>query len=311
MTLIEALHIKDKQKSQAEERAEARTRELYKAVPSLAEVDKRLAESGPAMVKAALSGDPAALEEIKQTNLQLQEQRRELLTSHGFRPDEDAPVYTCAECSDTGYVGQKVCTCVRKEITLSAYTASGLGKGLIDKTLDNFLLRYYDGEDKDRMATVLEKCKGYVKNFTPESPSLLFMGKTGLGKTHLSAAIAGAVAAKGYRVVYETSQKLFDTYESARFGRENAPDTEKYETCDLLLIDDLGAECGSQYTAATFFNLLNTRLMENKPTLINTNLNRAQLEKNYGERVLSRLLGEFRVLLFAGKDVRMQKLAER
>jgi DNA replication protein DnaC len=78
-----------------------------------------------------------------------------------------------------------------------------------------------------------------------------------------------------------------------------------------LLIDDLGAECGSQYTAATFFNLLNTRLMENKPTLINTNLNRAQLEKNYGERVLSRLLGEFRVLLFAGKDVRMQKLAER
>ena len=311
MTLIEALHIKDKQKSQAEERAEARTRELYKAVPSLAEVDKRLAESGPAMVKAALSGDPAALEEIKQTNLQLQEQRRELLTSHGFRPDEDAPVYTCAECSDTGYVGQKVCTCVRKEITLSAYTASGLGKGLIDKTFDNFLLRYYDGEDKDRMATVLEKCKGYVKNFTPESPSLLFMGKTGLGKTHLSAASAGAVAAKGYRVVYETSQKLFDTYESARFGRENAPDTEKYETCDLLLIDDLGAECGSQYTAATFFNLLNTRLMENKPTLINTNLNRAQLEKNYGERVLSRLLGEFRVLLFAGKDVRMQKLAER
>ena len=311
MTLIEALHIKDKQKTQAEERAEARTRELYKAVPSLAEVDKRLAESGPAMVKAALSGDPAALEEIKQTNLQLQEQRRELLTSHGFRPDEDAPVYTCAECSDTGYVGQKVCTCVRKEITLSAYTASGLGKGLVDKTFDNFFLRYYDGEDKDRMATVLEKCKGYAKNFTPESPSLLFMGKTGLGKTHLSAAIAGAVAAKGYRVVYETSQKLFDTYEAARFGRENAPDTEKYESCDLLLIDDLGAECGSQYTAATFFNLLNTRLMENKPTLINTNLNRAQLEKNYGERVLSRLLGEFRVLLFAGKDVRMQKLAER
>jgi hypothetical protein len=127
----------------------------------------------------------------------------------------------------------------------------------------------------------------------------------------VSAAIAAGVAAKGYRVLYETSQKLFDTYESARFGRDNAPDTEKYESCDLLLIDDLGAECGSQYTAATFFNLLNTRLMENKPTLINTNLNRAQLEKNYGERVLSRLLGEFRVLLFAGKDVRLQKLSER
>ena len=311
MTLIEALHIKDKQKSQAEERAEARTRELYKAVPGLAEVDKRLSESGPAMVKAALSGDPAALEEIKQVNLQYQEQRRGLLVSHGFRADEDAPVYTCAECSDTGYVGQKVCTCVRKEITLSAYTASGLGKGLIDKTFDSFSMQYYQGEDRARMEKNLAACKEYVASFTPDSKSLLFMGKTGLGKTHLSAAIAAGVAAKGYRVLYETSQKLFDTYESARFGRDNAPDTEKYESCDLLLIDDLGAECGSQYTAATFFNLLNTRLMENKPTLINTNLNRAQLEKNYGERVLSRLLGEFRVLLFAGKDVRLQKLSER
>lgn len=311
MTLLEALHIKDKQRNQAEEQAEAKSRRLYAELPELADVDKRLAESGPAMVKAALSGDPAALEEIKQANLKLQVMRRDLLVSHGYRPDEDAPVYTCAECSDTGYVGQKTCMCVRKEITLSAYVSAGLGKGLIDKTFDNFSLQYYTGEDRARMEKNLAACKDYVATFTPESKPMLFMGKTGLGKTHLSAAIAGAVAAKGYRVIYETSQKLFDTYEAARFGRDNAPDTEKYEACDLLLIDDLGAECGSQYTAATFFNLLNTRLMENKPTLINTNLNRAQLEKNYGERVLSRLLGEFRVLLFAGKDVRLQKLAER
>jgi len=51
--------------------------------------------------------------------------------------------------------------------------------------------------------------------------------------------------------------------------------------------------------------------MEGKPTVINTNLNRPQLEKTYGERVLSRLLGEFRVLLFTGSDVRMQKLSEK
>ena len=311
MTLLEALHIKDKQRSQAEEQAEARSRKLYAELPQLEEVDKKLAESGPAMIKAALSRDPSALEEVKKANLELQAMRRDILTSNGYRPDEDAPVYTCAVCADTGYVGEKVCFCVRKEITLSAYISAGLGKGLVDKTFDNFSLQYYTGEDRARMEKNLAACKEYVANFTPESKPVLFMGKTGLGKTPLSAAIAGGVAAKGYRVIYETSQKLFDTYESARFGRENAPDTEKYESCDLLLIDDLGAECGSQYTAATFFNLLNTRLMQNKPTLINTNLNRAQLEKNYGERVLSRLLGEFRVLLFAGKDVRMQKLAEK
>jgi len=179
----------------------------------------------------------------------------------------------------------------------------------MDKSFENFSLQYYSGEDRTRMETILASCKKYAQTFDDNARSLLFMGKTGLGKTHLSAAIAGAVAMKGYRVLYETSQKLFDTYEAARFGRENAPDTDKYVNCDLLIIDDLGAECGSQYTAATFFNLLNTRLIEGKPILINTNLNRPQLEKAYGERVLSRLLGEFRVLLFTGKDVRMQRLS--
>ena len=311
MTLIEALHIKDKQRSQAEAVAEQRTRKLYAELPHLKELDKKLSEEGPALVMAALSGDLESLAEIEKANLELQQKRRELLVSHGYSATEDAPDYHCKECSDSGYVGQKLCVCVKKEITLSAYTSAGLGKGLIDKTFDNFFLRYYSGEDKELMTRVLSICKDYAERFTPASEPLLFVGKTGLGKTHLSAAIAGAVAAKGYRVIYETSQKLFDTYEAARFGRENAPDTDRYEACDLLIIDDLGAECGSQYTAATFFNLLNTRLMENKPTIINTNLNRAQLEKNYGERVLSRLLGEFRTLSFAGKDVRIQKTTEK
>lgn len=311
MTKIEALHIKDKQRNQAEAAAEARTRELYKEIPKLKALDEQLSQGGPALVMAALSGDMEGLAEIEKANLGLQQMRADLLVSHGYSATEDAPVYTCKECSDSGYVGQKLCICVKKEISLSAYTSAGLGKGLADKNFDNFSLQYYTGEDKERMTKVLAACKDYAASFTPESKPLLFMGKTGLGKTHLSAAIAGTVAAKGYRVIYETSQKLFDTYEAARFGRENAPDTRRYEECDLLLIDDLGAECGSQYTAATFFNLLNIRLMENKPTLINTNLNRAQLEKNYGERVLSRLLGEFRVLLFTGKDVRMQKVTEK
>lgn len=310
ITITEALHRKDRQRAEAEAKADARTAELCKQIPALAKLDRELASCGPALVAAAVSGDTATLAGIEQHNLALQQKRRELLTLHGFRPDEDAPVYNCALCSDSGYADGKLCTCVKKELAYAAYTSAGLGKGLRDKTFDNFSLQYYEGEDRARMESILAGCKKYAQNFGEDSRSVLFMGKTGLGKTHLSAAIAGAVAAKGYRVLYETSQKLFDTYEAARFGRSDAPDTDKHLSCDLLIIDDLGAECGSQYTAATFFNLLNTRLIEGKPILINTNLNRPALEKMYGERVLSRLLGEFHVLLFAGKDVRMQKLSQ-
>jgi DNA replication protein DnaC len=311
MTVTQALHIKDKQRAEAEAKAEARTIALCKEIPALSEIDRKLAAYGPALVGFAIAGDREGLARLEQENLELQERRKQVLIAHGYRENEDAPVYQCPVCSDSGYTKGSLCVCVKKQLTLSAYASAGLGKGLIDKTFDNFSLKYYTGEDLTRMEKVLSICKEYVQTFTPTSQPLLFLGKTGLGKTHLSAAIAGGVAAKGYKVIYETSQKLFDTYEAARFARENAPDTEKYGECDLLLIDDLGAECGSQYTAATFFNLLNTRLMEGKPTVINTNLNRPQLEKTYGERVLSRLLGEFRVLLFTGSDVRMQKLSEK
>ena len=309
ITITEALHYKDRQRAEAEAKADARTAELCRQIPELAAIDRELAACGPALVAAAIGGNKEKLAEIEQNNLALQQKRRELLVSRGFRPDEDAPVYNCKNCSDSGYADGKLCPCVKKRLAVEAYTSAGLGKGLMDKSFENFSLQYYSGEDRTRMETILASCKKYAQTFDENARSLLFMGKTGLGKTHLSAAIAGAVAMKGYRVLYETSQKLFDTYEAARFGRENAPDTDKYVNCDLLIIDDLGAECGSQYTAATFFNLLNTRLIEGKPILINTNLNRPQLEKAYGERVLSRLLGEFRVLLFTGKDVRMQRLS--
>lgn len=308
MTVTEALYIKDRQRKEAEAKAEARTAQLWERIPALAELDKRLAGHGPALVATAIGGNQAKLAELENENQRLQEERKALLRENGLRPDEDAPVYTCMTCCDTGYDGLRLCDCVRQQIALAAYTESGLGKGLSGKTFENFSLSYYKGEDKQHMETVLSICKKYAQTFTADAQSLLFMGKTGLGKTHLSAAIAYEAAQKGCNVLYETSQKLFDTYEAARFGRDHEGKAERYETCGLLIIDDLGAECASNFTSATFFNLLNTRLIHGRPMIISTNLNRPQLEKAYGERALSRLLGEFRVLLFKGEDVRMQNL---
>ena len=311
MTITEALLEKDKQRAEAEAKADKRTRELHRDLPALEELDRQLAACGPALVKVMMSKDRQALEKLEAENLSLQEKRRKLLTENGYRPDEDEPPYTCPACRDSGYMGQKLCDCVRKRLAVDLYTSTGLGKGLLGKTFDNFSLHYYIGEDRQHMETVLSICRSYAEKFDENAKPLLFLGKTGLGKTHLSAAIAMTVAKKGYDVLYETAQKLFDRYEASRFGRDNSGMTERYESCDLLLIDDLGTECASQYTSATFFNLINTRLLNGRPILINTNLNRPQLEKAYGERVLSRLLGDFRVLRFVGTDVRMQKVTDK
>ena len=81
----------------------------------------------------------------------------------------------------------------------------------------------------------------------------------------------------------------------------------KYTECDLLIIDDLGAEFTSQFTTAAIGNLINERLYEKRPTIISTNLSGKELAERYSERTASRILGEYRKLFFVGEDIRFLK----
>ena len=132
-----------------------------------------------------------------------------------------------------------------------------------------------------------------------------------LGKTHLSAAIANVIAGKGMSVIYESAQQIFDTCDAVRFNRMDISERTKYENCKLLIIDDLGAECITQYSVSAMTSLIDLRIVNGRKTIISTNLTPAAIRKTYGERMFSRLFGEFRVLQFSGKDIRMQKINEK
>ena len=85
---------------------------------------------------------------------------------------------------------------------------------------------------------------------------IIFTGATGLGKTHLSLAIAQAVINKGYNVVYGAAQRLFSNIEREHFGRSKDPDgttEDMLAECDLLILDDLGAEFTNNFTIAKVF----------------------------------------------------------
>lgn len=256
------------------------------------------------------------LAEIKRENDTVLARRERLLAQNGFPQGYDDPVFECPLCLDSGYIGLKFCDCVKKALNTKTYTGTGLGKALTDKDFDGFSLKYYSGKDsgdglseRENMTIIYNSCRRYASGFSQSSGSLLMMGGTGLGKTHLSAAIAREVVGRGFWVLYESAQNIFDSYEAVRFGREPREIIKKYESCDLLLIDDLGAECITQYTTAVFFSLLNWRTINSLPTVISTNLSPQQIKKNYGERVYSRLMGEFLILRFTGRDIRMLKLS--
>ena len=85
-------------------------------------------------------------------------------------------------------------------------------------------LNYYKNEDVDganarkRMTAILKLCREYVINFNPKSSeSLLFMGDTGLGKTHLTLAITYELLNRGYDVIYGAAYNLFSDMETELF----------------------------------------------------------------------------------------------
>ncbi len=286
---------------------EAKTRryELHARIPRVAEIDRRIEGFALRM----LGGESA--EKLRAESKELNSEREALLTASGYAPDYDEPRFECTVCNDSGYTDElKICKCIHAMVESEKYAQSPLAGGLSGKSFDNFSLSYFaSGAERDTMESILNGCKKYAESFSEDSSAgLVFIGGTGLGKTHLSAAIANRIAERGERVVYESAQQIFDTLDAVRFNRADISERKKYENCRLLIIDDLGAECITQYSVSAITSLIDLRIVNGRKTIISTNLSPAAIRKTYGERLLSRLLGEFRVLQFVGRDIRMQKI---
>ena len=309
--LAEARADRDSENRQNQDRA-------YALVPRLREIDRELATTMSQAIRAAFSGgtDPkAAMDEVRERNLALQLERRELIAANfeeGFL--DDAPI--CETCGGTGYIGSNMCECLaelcrqeqKKELT---FLSAG------QERFDQFRLDYYPDRVDPKLGVniraLMEKtyhtCRKYAVSFSEKSGNLLFSGDTGLGKTFLSACIARTVADSGYSVVYESAGHLFTKLERAKFepSEENRKEAAKYTLCDLLIVDDLGTEMSSQFVTSALYTLINDRLLERKPTIISTNLTVEDLTRRYSAQIVSRLRGSYTRVPFLGDDIRVKK----
>ena len=315
-----AKDILSKRKADAIEGSERRTREIHLRSPEIKEIDVAYSKIGQKLVEAVLLGKSkdetdALISELRDESGRLAAKRASALASLGYPADFTEPKFVCDKCEDSGYDGLNICSCLRRELVRIGYESSGLGALLSKQSFDNFSLKYFSGSEKTVMEQNFTICKNYAEGFGRDSESLLLMGNTGLGKTHLSTSIAGAVIEKGFDVVYETSQNLVSLFSAEQFGRtlpdgSAARSSERYFNCELLIVDDFGTEVINQFSVSCFYNLINTRINKGLPMIINTNLSREEIKNKYTDRIASRLFGEFIVLAFPGKDVRMQKLME-
>ena len=284
--------------------------------PEIREIEAELAATGTKIMAAAMSHSltDGLLGEIREENKRLRREKSMLLVSRGFPADWLDIKYTCEKCSDTGYVGIDMCECMKRELTLAGFASSGLANLIDSQSFENFSFEYYSGNDLIHITHAKKSLKNFAETFDGKSgASYPLLGPTGLGKTHLSLAIAGEVINKGYGVIYGSVQNLFSTIEKEHFGRADEADgtTENMLLdCDLLILDDLGAEFTTNFTTATLNNIVNTRILESKPTIISTNLSVGKLDDRYSRRIASRIIGEYQILSFEGKDIRQQKSEE-
>lgn len=290
----------------------------YARVPRIREIDMLLRQT---MAAAALTvfeegGDiRTAMEKVKEENLKLQQERKTLIEENfelGFL--DETPI--CEICGGNGYIGSAMCGCLKQLCSQEQKKElSQLTNGF--ETFSNFRLDYYS-EQMDRaygaspraiMERNFQYCKKYAENFCEGVGNLLFVGNTGLGKTYLSACIANAVTDKGYSVAYESAPQLFAKLEKNRFNPDDASreEMEKFNACDLLIIDDLGTEMPGNFVTAALYSLLNERLLAGKAMLVSTNLIEGELAKRYSPQIASRLVGEFKGLTFVGQDIRVLK----
>ncbi len=315
----------EQRRAARQQEQERRRAEVYAACPRAAEIDRQLRRTIVDIIRSSLKDgrDPVpSIQVIRDRNLDLQRERADLLRAAGFPEDalEERPF--CPQCGDTGWQGSRMCDCLRQLCAQEQIQALSDLLNLGDQCFDSFSLDYYSSRPTDQYAVsprenmelVYEVCLNYAQKFGRfYFDNLLLSGGTGLGKTFLSACIARVVAENGHSVVYDTAGNIFARFEARKFSRDAEDsgqardETRRYLSCDLLIVDDLGSELTTPFVQSALYELVNTRLMEGRRTVISTNLTPEDIRRRYTPQIASRLEGEYHVLHFYGEDIRLLK----
>lgn len=296
-----------------------RRQKIYKEIPRIQEIDQLIASSSIDAIRAKLQHDTDTAAPTKEQNHVLIAEKKDLLISHGYPPDYLQPIYTCPLCQDTGRVGNKYCSCFQQAAISILYRQSNLEQILKTENFENFDLSFYSKEKdntqpyspNENMSNILRKAKSFVSTFDTEGGNLLFFGAPGLGKTFLSNCIAKELLDTRHTVLYLSSIHLFEDIADVIMNKGLKPHSQEtyhyIDNCDLLIIDDLGTENTNAFVLSQLYDILNTRMLKKKSTLISTNLSLTDLEKRYTNRISDRIIAVYDVFYFYGNNIRRAK----
>jgi DNA replication protein DnaC len=319
----EVIRELDTSRNEADVLLKKRKNEIYNLIPEMQEIDDKIRIHGMNKLRDVFN----STENKKHLILLIREEteillnrKKSLLMEYGMKEDYLNDVFKCKQCSDTGYISNEKCVCLKQKLINKYYSVSNLSHILEEENFDTFDFRYYSNDiDKnagisphENVKMIYGSCLNFIKHFNTKFTNLLFYGDTGLGKTFLCNCIAKDLLDIGKSVLYVTAPRLFKKIEDKRFNKDAYADSSYDELemvfeCDVLIIDDLGTEFGTIVTSSELFNIINTRLLNRKPTIISSNLSLKSLQDSYSDRIISRFYGRFKMMKLYGDDIRVKK----
>ncbi len=295
---------------------DSRRMEIHGRIPKYCELEIRLADTMTDIVAAVAAKAPDSdvrVREAVSSNLEIQREMERLLVENGYPANYLAPIFTCEKCRDTGTVDGKWCECFNRLLNVAAAEDLNSHSPLRLSSFEAFRLDLYptavDPEFGETPRSIMMKnydeCRRFANDFNGKGYGLFMMGNTGLGKTHLSLAVANELIRKGFCVIYGSVPELLRRLDKEQFKNAEGDTMELVTGCELLILDDLGAENNTDRYTALLYEMINARQSRSLPMIINTNLEMAQIKARYQDRLWSRLFS-MRVLIFRGDDNRLK-----
>ena len=304
---------------------DSRRDKIFSELPELESLELELSSLNTGLMRKLVTNPAmdfsAAKQERREQAHLIEARMTELLASKGYQMSDLRLQYECPLCRDEGVVDGKRCSCYKKHMLKLLYQQSSLGDVLKRENFDTFSLDWYSDEVLEEGLPSprknIEKILRKVKDFTehPESrASFLFYGESGVGKTFLSNCMAKALMDQGLTVLYLTSNQLFQQILSPCLM---SPDSETRDALqpvfslvynsDLLILDDLGTELTNSFTLSQLFEIVNRRNLDNRSTVISTNLSLNQLKDRYQDRIVYRIIERYELCRIYGQNIRTGK----
>ena len=302
-----------------------REREVREKAPEYADIEARLAAGGLALAKCVLNGT-SDISEIRRHTEKAQADKAIILKRLNLPENYLDEIYNCEKCRDTGFdENGRRCECLKNMVSKYVGVNSNLTEVMREENFDNFDYTLFASQPDIKGKSVLKivektckRAKNFADTFEETHANLYLYGSAGAGKTYLSSCIANRVLARGKTVYYQSAFQLLDMMEKLKFGRYEDDEAASAEyasryayTVDLLIIDDVGTEFFSSYSSAALFDIINSRLMEGKSTVISSNLRPEKIDEIYGARMSSRIIGSFEPIYVVGADLRKMKLMKK